>query len=148
MRERYTPLTDPEVVFRLAQPGSGHLPVGSVEPLPDWLCPNTADITAANLAQRRPGVSAWQRASASPAEVRVLTGRPEARAFGAAVGVIREVGAPLSVDVVHDPADQFEPGTGWRAHALIEGLQRPAQMARGVHKELRLRLVNEFKALD
>lgn len=148
MPERWSSLGDEAQVFRLAEPGGGHLPPGRVLPLPEWLAPNSADI-AETAPGRVAGVSAWDSARTTTGQARAMTTRPDALAFGAVVGALRGAGAALGVaiDVVADPAEQFAPQPGWDGHALIEGLQRPVGASRQTFTALRQALVGSFVPL-
>ena len=140
MRERFTPIDPPAIVFRLATPGSGHLPLHATLPLPDWFVPTRDDEQeAADRGRPEPGLSVWDDALTTAGQARLLTGKPEGRAFRLAIHDCVAVGNRhgRALSVVADPLEgprADEPGA--IGHALIEGLKRPKGGDRQRHQLL------------
>jgi hypothetical protein len=133
MPERYWPLADEAVVVRLANAQSSFLPATAVLPLPQWLEPTHQDIEEAQKSGRPPGITVWDASLTNVEQARLLSGKPEGRAFAAQVTSCKKVAADHArqIAIVADPVDEKKPSPGWEGHALIEGLRRPAGLNNG-----------------
>ncbi|HYO71366.1 MAG TPA: hypothetical protein VEU33_35335 [Archangium sp.] len=150
MPERFSPLPDDALVFRLADPGGQFLPADAQLPLPRWFEPSSSDVKEGELRGRPPGLSVWDRSRASASEVRQLIPRPQARAFGLKVEHCKQIGQrhQRELSVVADPLDARQPAPGWDAHSLIEGLKRPPAVMRQAHLDLLTELSRACQAVD
>lgn len=150
MPERFSPILDDTLVFRLADPGGQFLPTDAELPLPRWFEPSSGDVKEGALRGRPPGLSVWDRGRATADEVRQLIPRPEARAFGLKVERCKHIGQShqRELAVVADPLDARQPEPGWDAHSLIEGLKRPPAVARQAHLDLLTELSRACQAVD
>lgn len=142
MPERFSPVADDRMVFRLVATGSVFLPAGAILPLPIWFEPSSGDVAEGAARGRRPGLSAWDRSLASVEQACDLTQRPGQLAFGLSAGAVREVGGRFgrALDIVYDPLDALSPRAGWEGHVLIEGLKRSPETARPAHKDCLIEL--------
>ena len=142
MPERFSPVGDDRLVFRLVATGSTFLPPGAILPLPSWFEPSSGDVAEGAARGRVPGLSAWDQSLTSVEQARALTARPDQLAFGLRAQGIREVGQRFgrALAIVYDPLDQLAPGPGWEGHVLIEGLKRPPEQSRAVHKDCQVEL--------
>ncbi|MBN1209976.1 MAG: hypothetical protein JXB05_34310 [Myxococcaceae bacterium] len=150
MPERFSPLPDDALIFRLADPGSQFLPADAELPLPRWFEPSSGDVEEGERRNRPPGLSVWDRDRATVENARQLTQRPQGMAFGLKVGFCKSLGQhhQRELAVVADPLDARQPEPGWDGHSLVEGLKRPPGGTRQAHKDLLMALSQSCQKVD
>lgn len=150
MPERFSPLPDEALIFRLADPGSQFLPTDAELPLPRWFEPSSGDVKEGELRNRPAGLSVWDQGRATVENARQLTQRPRGMAFGLEVSSCKRIGQVhgRELAVVADPLDARAPEPGWDGHSLIEGLKRPPGVDRQAHRDLLSALSNTCRKVD
>jgi hypothetical protein len=148
----FAPLPADGSVLRLARVGSSFLPAGHTLPEPGWLTPSSADKAEAAARQRIAGLSAWDVAGCNLAQARDLANRPDDQGFVAPIASLYRTASEGPVvarlQVVRDELIDAFPRSGWDAHVLIEGLERPQGVDRKAWKDLQTTLVRCFQPYE
>ena len=148
MLERFTPLNDEALVFRLATPA--FVPEGARLPLATWLRPTDADVAEGAARGRPAGLSSWDAERTTVAQAKAfLSSAVNAIAYSMRCGAVRRVGVQFkrNLDVVADPRDDDQ-RPGWEGHCLIEGLERPKGSTKKDQLDLSVGLLDACARLE
>jgi len=165
-RERYASLPDDVGVFRIARVGGGFLPDGHLMPKPEWLEPTKADQEEAKQTGRLPGTSVWEVPGGTHGAACWIRNADEQshRSFVAKVHDVRTVATKHARElaVVADCLEHPEADARWPsltdngrelvratcdAHALVEGIKRPAGTSEVAHRSFREEVARTFEPM-